>query len=352
MATPQLPDDIAARLNRPLPWWKLLDDMDLSTDDFITRQASSFAQRLSKFRVAVVPDPRIDGAVTGNTPALAFRVVSCLRHATHDYAAAKVQLERDLAFLMVKGRPSPRELNWIRNRGLEPFRLDGESRERLLGWLELRLHEPIENAEDVVRAIGADPSIPWRGDQYARYFAMCEADGPLDVSEREALKLVKQDRGIAPKRQLSIFDAPPEASEATSATVAPVPLRKAQAPKTVALLLDETRIAAIETDTRAVGQLLSEVFVDDTSVVGDVTLEPKEPPAAAWQAALEVVSQRDTWPVEQLHECCQAMGLLPQAILDLLNERALDACGELLLEGDEQTLDVNHASLVALRSAL
>ena len=60
MASDSLPEEIAARIGRQMPWWKLMDESDLSGVASITRQASSFAQKLSKFRIAVVPDPRID----------------------------------------------------------------------------------------------------------------------------------------------------------------------------------------------------------------------------------------------------------------------------------------------------
>lgn len=343
-----IPEEVLARLDRPMPWWKLLDNPDLSGDEPITREASSFAQKLSKFRIAVVPDPRVDaGGVTGDTQCMAFRVVSCTRHVTHDYEPAKAQLERDLAFLMVKGRPSPRELNWVRNRGFEAFRLDGESRERLMAWLELRLQEPIENAEDVVRAIGADRSIPWRGDQYARYRMLCEADGPLDALEYEALRLVKQDKGIPPRRQLSIFDAPVSTPEPEAAAPRPTAAPKPK-PKTLALMLDASRIADISAQTREVGTLLGQVFKDDEA-------EPVKTAAVAvgkpgWRQALELVSERDSWPGEELFACWQRLGLMPQAVLDDLNERALDACDELLLEG-EGPYDVNPTALQALRAA-
>ncbi len=358
-----LPEEIAARLGRPMPWWKLLDCPELSEEPAITREASSFAQRLSKFRIAVVPDPRIDaGGIAGDTPCIAFRVSACMRHVTHDYEPAKRQLERDLAFLMVKGKPSPRELNWVKGRGLEQFRLDGETRERLLNWLDLRLNEPIEAPEDVVRAIGADRSIPWRGDQYARYLALCEADGVLTNAEREALKLVKQDKGIPARRQLSIFEQPEQSSTADNdppaTLVTPVvapKLQQQKKPQTLALMLNEELIASIKSETTAVDGLLGEVFKEEAAPAPGAGRQqgpaaPKDT-KAGWRDAFTVVVEQVSWEQDSLEARWRALGLMPQAIHDDLNERALDACGELLLEGDG-TLDVNALAVTALQETL
>lgn len=398
MANLQLPDEISARLNRPMPWWKLLDCPDLSGSSVITREASSFAQKLSKFRVAVVPDPRIDaGGITGDTPCMAFRIGSCNRHVLPDYEAAKLQLKRDLAFLMVKGRPSPRELNWVRTRGFEAFRLDGESRERLMALLELMLQEPMENPEATVRAVGENHAVAWRGDQVARYRALCESDGPLDELEHEALKLVTQG-GPAPRRQLSIFDepaagsdlpepprAPRAASASPSASPAPSPqpggrsgikltieplIRRTRkrprkpeatsAPKTLALLLDATRIADISQQTSAVGELLGDVFREEdgataaqglpAATVSPAVSLPPAPGAAAvpaWRRALALTVTRERWSADELFARWADEGLMAQAMADELNERALDACDELLLEGDA-VFDVNPLAAQAL----
>jgi len=367
MASYELPDEITARLNRPMPWWKLLDCPDLSGSDVITREASTFAQKLSKFRVAVVPDPRIDaGGITGDTPCMAFRISACNRQASPDYAAAKVQLRRDLAFLMVKGRPSPRELNWVRSKGFEPFRLDGESQARLMAVLELLLQEPIENPEAVVRAANEDKSIAWRGDQYARYRALCESDGPLDELELEALKMVTQTGGSS-KRQLSIFDEPasgsdlPDPPPRAAKPAAPVPVsvvaKPAPAAKTLALMLDASRIADISQQTSAVGALLGDVFREDEAAA--IPVAPPAPATSApiaapkqpgWIAALALVEARPSWPATELFAAWQAQGLMAQAVADELNERALDVCGELLLEGDS-VFDVNPAALEALKES-
>lgn len=371
MQSTQLPDEITARLNRPMPWWKLLDCPDLSGTELITRQASGFAQKLAKFRIAVVPDPRIDaGGIKGDTLCLAFRVGTCNRHVQPDYDAAKIQLRRDLAFLMVKGRPSPRELNWVRTKGFEAFRLDSESRERLMGLLEVMLQEPMENPEAVVRAIGLDKQNMWRGDQPARYRALCESDGALDELEKEALKMVTVGGGSTSRRQLSIFDEPAAGSEVPEPprTMRPaVPHAagpKNVAPKTLALLLDASRIADISQQTSAVSVLLGDVFKEDAAPAPDrARIEPtpavvgrNTPPAsvvekaiaiAPWRAALALVGTQASWPAADLIAAFSAQGWMAQAMTDDLNERALDVFGELLLEGDD-VLDVNNEAAQAL----
>jgi hypothetical protein len=348
MRPDSLPEEIAARLDRPMPWWKLLDNSDLSGDELITREAGSFAQKLSKFKVAVVPDPRIDaGGIQGDTLCIAFRVSACLRHVRPDYTYAKAQLERDLAFLMVKGRPSPKELNWVRSKGFEGYQLDGESHARLTACLDLMLQEPVDNPEEVVRSIGADRSIAWRGDQYARYRALCEADGPLDALEIEALKLVKQDKGVAMRRQLSIFEEPQPLAVVTVQPKPPVPVKK---PRTLALMLDVQRIADISQQTTAVGQLLGEVFKDEEAPANVPSPAPTTTAQPSWQRALAVVAQKEAWPASALFAAWTAEGLMPQAMLDELNERALETCDELLLEGDER-FDVNPTALTGLTTA-
>jgi hypothetical protein len=351
----ELPEEIAARLNRPMPWWKLLDATDLSGDELITRQASGFAQKLAKFRIAVVPDPRIDaGGIKGDTLCMAFKISSCNRHVVPDYEAAKIQLRRDLAFLMVKGRPSPRELNWVRTKGFEAFRLDGESRERLMGLLELMLQEHIENPEATVRAIGLDKANVWRGDQLARYRALCESDGPVDELEKEALKMVTVGGGSTARRQLSIFDEPASGSDLPEPPRAPRPApavaKTSSVPvKTLALLLDATRIADISQQTSAVGALLGDVFKEEdapASAAPPVAVAPSVA-LAPWRTALALVCTRTSWPADELIAAWSAQGLMAQAMADDLNERALDTYGELLLEGNS-VWDVNSAAAQAM----
>lgn len=375
MQPSQLPEEIAARLNRPMPWWKLLDCPELSGTELITREASSFAQKLAKFRIAVVPDPRIDaGGIKGDTLCLALRVGVCNRHVQPDYDAAKVQLRRDLAFLMVKGKPSPRELNWVRTKGFEAFRLDGESRERLMAMLEIMLQEPMDNPEAAVRATGPDKGIPWRGDQMARYRALCESDGPLDELEKEALKMVTVGGGSTSRRQLSIFDEPasgsdlpepPRVARPASSTPSAVAAKAPAAPKTLALMLDASRIADISHQTSAVGALLGDVFKDEDAAGAPATVmsiqaEPASmpthaaatpaPSVAPWREALALAITRASWPAAELMAAWSEQGWMAQAMADDLNERALDVYGELLLEGDD-VFDVNAAAAQALAEA-
>jgi hypothetical protein len=371
MHSTQLPEEIAARLNRPMPWWKLLDCPELSGTELITRQASGFAQKLAKFRIAVVPDPRIDaGGIKGDTLCLALRVSSCNRHVQPDYEAAKQQLRRDIAFLMVKGRPSPRELNWVRTKGFEMFRLDSESRERLMALLEIMLQEPMENPEATVRATGLDKGIVWRGDQLARYRALCESDGALDELEQEALKMVTVGGGSTSRRQLSIFDEPASGSDQPEPVRAPRPATPAPAaanrsksaaapaPKTLALMLDASRIADISQQTSAVGVLLGDVFKDEDLATAVAAAPAPEltarivpaPGVVPWRAALALARTRTSWPAADLMAAWSAAGWMAQAMADELNERALDVYGELLLEGDD-VFDVNAAAAQALAEA-
>lgn len=346
-----LPEEIATRLGKIMPWWQLMDCPDLSGTQLITKEANSFAQRLSKYQVAVVPDPRIDaGGIKGDTLCKAIILPKCLRQVSQAYSTAQQQIDRDLAFLSIKGKATAKELNWVQNKGLDAFNLDAESRARLRVWIDLRLQDPSPNAIELVQAPKAADAMYWLVDAYSRYRAMCEADGPLNALEEDALKLSMQTAGTSPgtaRRQLSIFDEPMPMLSSNAAPTREAPLKVASRTRVTPqpqLVLNPKLIEHISTQTQAVAQLLSTVFEDNVSLIEASSSVVTGP------TALNIVAQQSQWVLAELLAQLAQAGFMPEATLDALNDQALDACNELLLEGDS-LLDVNKDVLADLSSS-
>ena len=126
--------------------------------------------------------------------------------------------------------------------------------------------------------------------------------------------------------------------------------------------LDEARVRARVAETEQVAAMLDSIFDDEDSDDGDTLVPAGSPPAAPlvggdrlWgldeaHAALAVaVAAQATWGREDLVDLAARLGLaFLDGALDKINDAALDACGEMLADGDGP-YDVNeHAARAAL----
>lgn len=134
----------------------------------------------------------------------------------------------------------------------------------------------------------------------------------------------------------------------------PVPVRPAELPQGFAIPrpaqaasqsieLDLDKVRAKLAETERVSRLLGEIFVDEE------TAAPAPPPAQAPTADDYAIAGLDsphsalllhlagsaTWERAQVERLADALGLLPDGALEVINEAAFTICGAPLLEGDE-----------------
>ncbi len=101
--------------------------------------------------------------------------------------------------------------------------------------------------------------------------------------------------------------------------------------------LDRERIAATRRETEAARSLLARHLAEEEEAA-----PPRSPGGldASHAALLVDLATRPTWRAEELEALAAGHGLMPQAALDRINEAALEAWGEPLMEG-EDPLDVH-----------
>ena len=136
-----------------------------------------------------------------------------------------------------------------------------------------------------------------------------------------------------------------------------------------AVVLDPARVEARLAETAHVTALLSDIFADDTPAVmgppsADGGAAPPTPPGrptispvpestiegldAAYSALVTALAARSEWDRGVVEEIAESLGLpFLDGALDVINEAAMDACGEPLVEGDDP-LELNAYAIEEL----
>jgi hypothetical protein len=184
--------------------------------------------------------------------------------------------------------------------------------------------------------------------------SLAGADGHLAPGEVKVLSKIYPLLGLEPQSLYS--DAHQLMSAQTAPAEEPVPVRPAEMPEGFAIPrppkaeatpraieLDLAKVRAKLAETERVSRLLGEIFVDE---VPSVPAAPPGPaPTAddfaiagldgAHSALLLRLGSSANWERVQVERLADALGLLPDGALEVINEAAIAACGAPLLEGDE-----------------
>lgn len=183
--------------------------------------------------------------------------------------------------------------------------------------------------------------------------SLAGADGHLDPGEVKVLSKIYPLLGLEPQSLYS--DVHQLMSAQTAPAEEPVPMRPAELPKgfaiprppeaapSRAIELDLAKVKAKLAETERVSRLLGEIFVEEEE---SAPVAPPAPvPAAdeyaiagldgAHSALLLRLGGSASWERAQVERLADALGLLPDGALEVINEAAIAACGTPLLEGDE-----------------
>ncbi|HEX2223762.1 MAG TPA: TerB N-terminal domain-containing protein [Thermoanaerobaculia bacterium] len=182
--------------------------------------------------------------------------------------------------------------------------------------------------------------------------SLAGADGHLAPDEVKVLSKMYPLLGLDPQTVYSDMHQLMSAQRAPAEE--PVPVRPAELPQgfaiprpsqaaSQAVELDLDKVRAKLAETERVSRLLGEIFVDEETVA------PAPPPAQAPGADDYTIAGLDsphsalllhlagsaTWERAQVERLADALGLLPDGALEVINETAFTVCGAPLLEGDE-----------------
>lgn len=181
--------------------------------------------------------------------------------------------------------------------------------------------------------------------------SLAGADGHLAPEEIKVLSKVYPLLGLDPQSLYSDVHQLMSAQQAPAEE--PVPVRPAELPQGFAIpqptqaaqpiTLDLDKVRAKLAETERVSRLLGEIFIDEEEA-------PHAPPPAATPAAddfaiagldaahsalLLRLAGAASWERAHVERLADALGLLPDGALEVINEAAFVACGAPLLEGDE-----------------
>ena len=115
---------------------------------------------------------------------------------------------------------------------------------------------------------------------------------------------------------------------------------------------DAALVRAKLQETETVAALLGEIFADeDQPVVPPPAPAAGDDPVAGLDAAhsrlLRTLSAHASWTRAEFRAAAASVGLLPAGALDVLNETALETCGDVVCEGDDP-IDMNPTVLQEL----
>lgn len=365
---------------------ELFEYWPVSGADKLTKpEAVSLTSLLDSFDAGLEPDVRFGGAaITANTPIVLFRTQPGSPHsATQSYSAALTMMHLATAVIAADGDVTAAELNHLTANIESSLHLTQPERIRLrahLQWLgasEVKLTGLTKRLNTLTAAQKAS-----LGDMLV---TVAGSDGHIAPSEVATLqkiyKLLDLDANLVASRLHSAL-AGQSAATAGPVTVRPalnrdpgypIPLPPAQAAQAAqsatapnGYALDASAVQAKMAESAEVSALLGDIFSDDLPYgIETAASEPVTPGGSAAQVTDEPAIQsvgdldaahsrlvRALAGQEQMfwtdfENLSASHGLLPKGARDTVNEAALDASEEPLLEGDE-ILTINSYALQEL----
>ncbi len=343
-------------------------------------EAVNLATLLDGFAIGLEPDVRFGGtSITPELPVVFFHTEPGSPHSpTPSYSTALTMTHLAAAVIAADGDISPAELDHLTAHIESSLQLTSAERTRLhahLQWLgasEVKLTGLTKRLSTLTTTQKAA-----LGDMLVTVAA---ADGQIAPSEVSTLqkiyKLLDLDTAVVTSRLHAAMSAPNPAA-AGPVTVrqagkpdpgvpipAPLPLTH-DAPPASTYLLDSSTIQAKMAETAEVSALLGDIFSADDPASAEPQAHPPAVPSPSVPASSNQPSStigdldashsdlvRALVGVTQLpwadfEDLSAQHGLLPQGAMDAVNEAALDAADEPLLEGDE-TLTINPTALQEL----
>lgn len=317
------------------------------------RQLTGVADALARLGIGLAPDPRfaLRNPKIGD-PVVLFRLPddsTQLENVTDSYRAALTQLAVGTFVAQADGNVAPSEEEALRKAVVSRSDLTPAEQARLLANLKWLLVVPPE-----MNTLRNRLKAATGGEQKAiRDFAvaMAHADSFLRPEEVGGIEKIYRALGVDPERAYSDLHS-------TAFKDEPVTVRSEQKAKDRELLppegapqlsLDADRIAAIQSDTESVSNVLGAIFgndqVDDGEEAEDVgAAEVRFAGLAAGHTAfLSELIQRDHWTDTEFEELAGRHKLMTAGCLETINEWAYGNFDDALIEeydGYDLNIDV------------
>ena len=328
-------------------------------DRFLRSEAVALSQLFQKLGYALEPDVRFGGpAITAATKAVLFRFPAGHPEApSRAYISATALLGLAAVVASADGEVSEAEERHLEKHLETALHLEPGESARLSAHLRWLL--AVQPGLSGTRKRLGDIDAPTRS-AIARFATLVAgADGRVDPSEVKTLQRIYRTLGVDEERVFSDIHSlgqtvgAPEPGPVTVRPAQPVEEGFAVPPwlgQRKGIALDMQRVEAKLVETAAVSSLLAGIFVEEEEESAPV---PATPLAGA--PAVSGLDERhgglahalgnlEALSREEFEQLGQRFGLLPDGALDVLNEAALEKCGEPLLDGDDP-IEVNRRVL-------
>ncbi|MCY4629936.1 MAG: TerB N-terminal domain-containing protein [bacterium] len=332
------------------------------TEKLAKRDAVSLASLLGKIGVGIEPDVRF-GASTpkpGSDAVLFPLPEEAAAAPSPEYTAAMSLVHLTAVVAAADGLISPAEQQHLAAHAEQVLGLDAAERVRLEAHLEFLATGKLGMA-GTKRRVEALPAEE-RAAVGRFLIDVAAADGVVSPEEISTLTKVFGHLSLDEAdvyRQVHALGTgetgPVTVRKAQPATRWAVPEPVADAPQPAAVVLDPAKVKARLAETARVTALLTDIFAEDDDPATapppgrDTEASAPEPlgdgPAVALRidgldsahsALAAALTGRQEWNRSDIEELAHSLGLpLLEGAFDVINEAAIDACGEPLVEGDD-----------------
>jgi uncharacterized tellurite resistance protein B-like protein len=353
----------------------------ISPDKLTKPETVTLAGLLHTFDVGIEPDVRFGGtAIMSSTPVVLFRSQPGSPHsATPSYSTALTMTHLAAAVIAADGDVSSAELDHLTAHLESSLQLTQPERVRLhahLQWLPASAVKLTGLTKRLNTLTGAQKAS--LGDMLVTVAAADGHIAPAEVSTLQKIyKLLELDAGLVTSRLHSAITGP-GAAAAGPVTVRPAgnpdpgyaipapPAQFAQDLTASSQALNPSTIQAKMAETAEVSALLGDIFSEDATDEIEPPAPRPAPPGLTTDGPIDkhatppvgdldpahsnlirALAGREQMPWTDFEDLSAAHGLLPEGARDTVNEAALDASDEPLLEGDE-TLTINSYALQEL----
>lgn len=323
-------------------------------------QGAALAVLLEKLGYGIEPDARLLGTPpSGDGVVVVFRTSRSTSAVSKDFVAASHVLHFASAIAASDGIEGA-ETQFLSAYVGKAGGLDDEERARLSAHLLWLLREPRTPAKLKKLA----ESVPEHFRPELARFLVCVAGADGQVSKKEIALLIRMgahlgldEKGVysqlnelgsgsARAGEPVVVEMAPS-SPAKNFSIPPKPAPAGPKPTTPEFRLDMARVEARLAESAEISAILADIFVQEEEVLPPPSVLTAEQVAGldgAHSALMRKLSVEPSWARGDWNQLCAALGLLPDGAVDTLNEAALDACGEALLDGDDP-LEVNSTVL-------
>ncbi len=319
------------------------------------KETTGLLQLLEKARLGIEPDVRFGGSTISSTQKVVLFKLPEEYPTTPstEYKAAVVLLRIAAAVAAADGSVDKTEEAHLQHHLETALNLSHGERIRLnaywkwlvettprLTGLKTRLEQLDKSSKQVLANFAVD---------------VAGADGIIDPGEIKTVRSIYKLLEMDPEQVFGDIHAMTVGTP--SPAVEPVTVRKAkpgpvgfsipQSPKTEVqrqpeFQLDKNIIAAKMAETAAVSNLLSEIFIEESSVdlLAKISDSFADTPTVAnldrsHSGLLKALFKKGIWTRSEFEKLAAEYSLLPDGAIDTINEAAFELCDEPVLEGDD-----------------